>query len=61
MRAAQIIRLSERQPIGRARRAPEKQSAVILQLFRAPVHGAAAPHTVAPDEDRVAGRSRDPG
>jgi len=63
MPLAQLIRFDERQPIGRARRAPEKQPACIILQFPpssahpAPPAGAKVCH----DDDRAAGRGRDPG
>jgi hypothetical protein len=62
MPVAQVIRFDERQAVGRPRR---KHSApcVILQLHR-PARRATTPDTrMIPgnDEDRIAGRGRDPG
>jgi hypothetical protein len=63
MPLAQVIRFDERQAIGRARRALEKQSAcIVLQFPRSP----ACPSTpaappVSHDDDRAAGHGRDPG
>jgi len=62
MPVAQVIRFDERQTVGRPRRAPEKHgTCVILQLFRAPVRRSVVPVTGLVDEDRSAGRGRDPG
>lgn len=59
MPLAQVIRIDERQPAGRPRRAPEPAMGVILRFpdrFAAP-----AMPGFAGDEDRTAGRGRDPG
>jgi hypothetical protein len=64
MPLAQIIRFDERQAVDRPRRVLEKPSAcIILRFTRFPTY---APATLAlpkptNDEDRVAGRGRDPG
>ena len=61
MSVAQVIRLDERQAIGRPRR-KHATPCVILQLHRAPARRAATVTTaVMPDEDCIAGRGRDPG
>lgn len=56
--AAQIIRLSDRQAMGRPRRTIDNQPCVVLTLFRAP---ALAMPQLTRDDDRAAGRGRDPG
>jgi hypothetical protein len=63
MPVAQVIRFDERQAIGRPRRKHAPAPCVILQLH-SPVRRATAPDTrmiVGSDEDRSAGRGRDPG
>jgi hypothetical protein len=63
MPLAQVIRFDERQAIGRPRRALEKLSTcIVLQFPRSlgPASTPAAP-LVSPDDDRAAGRGRDPG
>jgi hypothetical protein len=60
---AQVIRFDERQAIGRSRRALEKQSAcIVLQFPPSPARPTtpAAPKACH-DDDRAAGRGRDPG
>ncbi len=62
MALAQVIRFDERQAIGRAQRAPEKASmGVILHLQRSPALSPEAEARITADEDRIAGRGRDPG
>ena len=64
MALAQLIRFDERQAIGRPRRAIEKPVAcVILQLRRPPVRRKPVQisRPITPDEDKIAGRGRDPG
>ena len=63
MPVAQVIRFDERQAIGRPRRKHAPSPCVILQLHRPPTRRAtvAATTMVTPDEDRIAGRGRDPG
>ena len=64
MPLAQVIRFDERQAVGRPRRVLEKPSAcVILNFTRFPECSAAPPAlpALASEEDRVAGRGRDPG
>lgn len=63
MPVAQVIRFDVRQAIGRPRRKQIPVPCVILQLHRASVRtnpGRVAP-TIKPDEDKIAGRGRDPG
>jgi hypothetical protein len=63
MPLAQVISFDERQAIGRPRRAAQKPSpCIVLQFPRSP----ARPSTptalmVSQDDDRAAGRGRDPG
>ncbi|HKS64551.1 MAG TPA: hypothetical protein VJT13_22825 [Xanthobacteraceae bacterium] len=62
MPVAQIIRFDERQAIGRPRRKPERQPTCIVLLF--PAHSRQALPAaagIADDDDRCAGRGRDPG
>jgi hypothetical protein len=62
MPVAQVIRFDERQAVGRPRR-KHAAPCVILQLHR-PAPRATAPDVrmiVGKDEDRIAGRGRDPG
>ncbi len=59
MPVAQVIRLDERQAIARPRRKPETQPMGVVLLF--PRHALPAVAGVAGDDDRVAGRGRDPG
>jgi hypothetical protein len=62
MPLAQVIRFDERQAIGRPRRALEKQSAcIVLQFPPACPATPAKPSKVCHDDDRAAGRGRDPG
>jgi hypothetical protein len=63
MPLAQVIRFDERQAIGRPRRALEKQSTgIVLQFQRLPMHSVTpAASMIAQDDDRTAGRGRDPG
>jgi hypothetical protein len=63
MSVAQVIRFDERQAIGRPRRKHAPAPCVILQLHRPPTRRVAATVTtmVMSDEDRIAGRGRDPG
>jgi hypothetical protein len=63
MPLAQVIRFEERQAIGRPRRALEKQpTCIVLQFPHPPVHSSMpAVSMVSHDDDRVAGRGRDPG
>jgi hypothetical protein len=58
MPVAQVIRFDERQQMGRPRRKQAVAPCVILR-FPAPVAVPAA--LMVPDEDRTAGRGRDPG
>ena len=59
MRPAQILQFDQRLAFGRRRSVPAGSTAVVIQLFG---HHADAPIRPAfPDEDRVAGRGRDPG
>jgi hypothetical protein len=63
MPVAQVIRFDERQAIGRPRRKHAPAPCVILQLH-SPRRRATKPDTrmiVGNDEDRIAGRGRDPG
>jgi len=57
MPVAQVIRFDERQQMGRLRRKPTQAPCVVLRL-PAPVAIIGAPVM---DEDRIAGRGRDPG
>ena len=62
MPVAQIIRFDERQAIGRPRRKAERQSTGTVLMF--PAHVREAPPAaadIADDDDRCAGRGRDPG
>jgi hypothetical protein len=62
MPAAQVIRLNEHQMNGRPRRQPEPESACVVLLFRSlSRHSLPAVAGVAGDDDRFAGRGRDPG
>jgi hypothetical protein len=60
MPVAQVIRFDERQQMGRPRR---KQAVVpfVLLKFPARPRALAAISMLASDEDRIAGRGRDPG
>jgi hypothetical protein len=57
MPVAQVISFSERQPMGRARRAPQQPGCTVLQ-FPSLSHRATMPLA---GIDAVAGRGRDPG
>jgi hypothetical protein len=57
MSVAQVIRFDERQQMGRPRRKVAQAPCVVLR-FPAPVGVIGAPVM---DEDRIAGRGRDPG
>jgi hypothetical protein len=58
MPVAQIIRFDERQAIGRRRRAaPLSQMGVVLEFPRAAMPAV----QIFADDDRIAGRGRDPG
>jgi hypothetical protein len=63
MPLAQVIRLDERQAVGRPRRAVEQPSACVILRFRRSPEPSTTPalQTVADDEDWIAGRGRDPG
>ena len=62
MALAQVIRFDERQAIGRPRRKPDNQPMGVVLLFPTRSrHSLPAVAGVANDEDRVAGRGRDPG
>jgi hypothetical protein len=64
MPIAQILQFDERLAMSRPRRPPStNMTCVILQLHRPPKRRTAAliAQTVMSDEDRVAGRGRDPG
>ena len=63
MPLAQVIRFDERQAIGRPRRAPEKQSpCIVLQVPRSSrLASTPAKPMASHDDDRAAGRGRDPG
>lgn len=62
MPVAQIIRFDERQAMGRPRPRLAPAPCVILQLHRPPTRRAVTAATmVMPEEDRIAGRGRDPG
>ena len=62
MQVAQVIRFDERQSIGRPRRKHAPAPCVILQLH-SPARRVTTPDTrmIGNDEDRIAGRGRDPG
>jgi hypothetical protein len=60
MPVAQVIQFEERQAMGRPRRKPETQSACIVLMFPSR-HSLPAVAGVAGDDDRFAGRGRDPG
>ena len=63
MPLAQVIRFDQRQAIGRPRRGLEQQSAcIVLQFPPSPARpGTPAAPKVSRDDDRAAGRGRDPG
>jgi hypothetical protein len=63
MPVAQVIRLDERQAIARPPRKREPGPCVVLQLFRAPMRKSHArrARAMSHDDDRTAGRGRDPG
>ena len=62
MPVAQVIQFDERQAIGRPRRKPEPQSACVILMFPSHLrHSLPAVAGVASDDDRFAGRGRDPG
>jgi hypothetical protein len=58
MPVAQVIRFDERQQMGRPRR---KQAAAPCVILRFPASVAVIAVPGGPDEDRIAGRGRDPG
>jgi hypothetical protein len=57
MPVAQVIRFDERQAIGRRRRPPLSQMGVVLEFPRATMPAV----QIFADDDRIAGRGRDPG
>lgn len=59
MPVAQVIRFDERQAMGRPRRKPETQPTGVVLMF--PHHALPALAGIASDDDRFAGRGRDPG
>ena len=59
MALAQVIRFDERQAIGRPRRKPQEPATCVILRFPRPAALPALP--IAGDEDRIAGRGRDPG
>jgi hypothetical protein len=61
MTVAQIIRFDERQAVSRQRRKPGTSTAVILQFPRMSARPAMPAVQIFTDEDRNAGRGRDPG
>jgi hypothetical protein len=62
MPLAQVIRFEERQVIGQSRRTDKPWACVILQFPKKPAPRARKVAVQSlPDEDRVAGRGRDPG
>jgi len=60
MPVAQVIRFDERLPISRPRRTPENQPMGVVLMFPSP-NSLPALAGVPGDEDRLAGRGRDPG
>ena len=60
MSVAQVIRFDERQQMGRPRRKAEPAPCIVLQFPRSPASRAAGTGTMT-DDDRIAGRGRDPG
>jgi hypothetical protein len=60
MPVAQVIRFDERQAVGRPRRKPDNQPMGVVLLFPAR-HTLPAVAGFEHDDDRVAGRGRDPG
>ena len=60
MPVAQVIRFDERQAIGRPRRKPDDQPMGVVLLFPS-ARTLPAVAGFAHDDDRVAGRGRDPG
>ena len=62
MPVAQVIRFEERQAIGRPRRKPDNGPMGVVLLFpRRSRHSLPVVRGVGGDDDRVAGRGRDPG
>jgi hypothetical protein len=64
MPLAQVIRFDERQPMGRPRRhSSQPSTCVILYLNQSRARRAALPlvQGIIADDDRAAGRGRDPG
>jgi len=62
MPLAQVIRFDERQTIGRVRRVETPSACVILQFPRKRTRRARKPAMQAfANDDRIAGRGRDPG
>ena len=62
MSVAQVIRFDERQAIGRPRRKPENEQMGVILMFRPRLrHALPAVAGVPSDDDRFAGRGRDPG
>jgi hypothetical protein len=61
MPLAQVIRFDQRQAIGRPRRTLEKQSTCIVLQFPPARPATLAAPKVSHDDDRAAGRGRDPG
>ncbi len=57
MAVAQIIKFDERQAIGRKANPPKSPMGVVLQFPRAAMAGV----EMFGDDDRIAGRGRDPG
>ena len=62
MRPAQVLQFDQRLAFGRRRTVPAGSTAVVIQLFGSSSRRGDAPVRPAlPDDDRYAGRGRDPG
>jgi hypothetical protein len=63
MPLAQVLQFDQRQAMGRQRKVQPGSKCVILQLFRAPMHRTDVSTGAMSllDDDRAAGRGRDPG
>jgi hypothetical protein len=62
MRPAQILQFDQRQSVGRRRNVPAGSTAVVIQLFGSRTRRVdASARPAKADEDRFAGRGRDPG
>ena len=61
MRPAQVLQFDQRQSMGHRRKVPAGSTAVVIQLFGSHPQLDAVARPSMPDDDRFAGRGRDPG